>query len=265
MTSSKKFTGYLQPKNYEIYRDSAIAHGMLDRNKEFAYASGKFQVACYKEEIEACMRTPGLAGWQLLDLHDYLGQGGALMGLLDAFWESKGYVTAEEFRRFAGPTVPLARLHEHILRTSDTFDVPVELGHFGPTPLTNAQFQWSIVDTAGKSYATGNFPARDIPIGKGLLLGNVKTDLNKLPAPQQYKLVVSLPGTQPAIENAWNFWLYPAEVPTDVPADVLLTSNLADAQAKLAAGGKVLLVPSPNMVDDTSPPSTTSRSFGTAS
>jgi beta-galactosidase len=83
---------------------------VLDEDKDFAWASGRFQLECYKEEIEANLRTPGLAGFQLLDLHDYLGQGTALIGVVDAFWEPKSYVTAEEFRSFAGPTVPLARL-----------------------------------------------------------------------------------------------------------------------------------------------------------
>src|SRR4029079_19729661 len=101
----KEFTGFMRPGNYEIFRESAKAHGVLDRNKEFAHASGKFQLACYKEEIEANLRTPGLAGFQLLDLHDYLGQGGALVGVLDPFWESKGYTTPEGFRRFCNVTV----------------------------------------------------------------------------------------------------------------------------------------------------------------
>ena len=50
-----------------------------------------------------------LGGFQLLDLHDYLGQGTALVGLLDAFWETKSYVSAEEFKEFCNTTVPLAR------------------------------------------------------------------------------------------------------------------------------------------------------------
>ena len=41
----KKFTGYMRPGNYEIFRDSAKAHGLLEKNKEFARASGRFQVA----------------------------------------------------------------------------------------------------------------------------------------------------------------------------------------------------------------------------
>src|SRR6185503_4719495 len=52
----KKFTGYLQPSHYEIYRDSAVKTGVIERDKEFAKASGEFQVKCYKEEIEANRR-----------------------------------------------------------------------------------------------------------------------------------------------------------------------------------------------------------------
>ena len=33
------------------------------------------QTLCYKADIEAALRTPGLAGFQLLDLHDFPGQG----------------------------------------------------------------------------------------------------------------------------------------------------------------------------------------------
>ena len=91
---------YMIPGNYEIMRDSAKEHGLLSRNKEFAYASGRFQVACYKEEIEASLRTPSYSGFEILDLHDYLGQGGALIGMLDAFWETKGYAGPSEFRQW---------------------------------------------------------------------------------------------------------------------------------------------------------------------
>ena len=81
----KKFTGYLRPGNYDIFEAIAKDQGVLRYDHAFAYASGKFQVECYKEEIEANLRTPGLSGFELLDLHDYLGQGTALIGVLDAF------------------------------------------------------------------------------------------------------------------------------------------------------------------------------------
>ena len=139
-----KFKGYMRPGNYEIFRDSLKAHGLLEKNKEFAKASGRFQVACYKEEIEANLRTRGLSGFQLLDLHDYLGQGTALVGLLDPFWETKGYVSAEEFKDFCNTTVPLARLPKYVFTTSERLEVPVEVAHYGAEPMEDAKAVWRI-------------------------------------------------------------------------------------------------------------------------
>lgn len=251
----KKFTGYLQPGNYEIYRDSAVAHGVIDRNHEFAIASGKFQVQCYKEEIEANLRTPALSGFQLLDLHDYLGQGGALVGILDAFWESKGYVTPEEWREFCSPTVPLARVRGRVYRQSDKLEAPVELAHFGPQPLSGAETTWKVVGMDGKALAEGTFGKRDFPIGKTAGVGTVNVDLSKLPAPAEYKLVVGLKGNTGGqiAENKWNFFLYPVEVSGDT-GEVLVTTDWSAAKAKLASGGKVLFSPAPGMLDDRSPP-----------
>ena len=45
------------------------------------------------------------------------------------------------------------------------------------------------------------------------------------------------------MENDWNFWLYPAQIEASPPADVLVTSDWAEAEARLAAGGKVLFTP----------------------
>ncbi len=128
----RKFTGYLRPDNYNIFRDSLAAHGLAARDKDFALASGRFQLACYKEEVEANLRTSGLSGFELLDLHDYVGQGTALVGLLDPFWESKGYAEPREFREFCEATVPLARLPSRVFTTDGNFDINVEIAHYGP-------------------------------------------------------------------------------------------------------------------------------------
>jgi hypothetical protein len=262
----KKFTGYLQPGNYDIFKYIAEQEGVLDQDHAFAWASGRFQVECYKEEIEANLRTPGLAGFQLLELHDYLGQGTALIGVLDAFWESKSYVTAAEYHRFAGPTVPLARLEHRIYTSDQTLESDVEIYHFGEKPITNAVPEWQIVDSTGKTVASGKWEARDIPIGKNIPLGKVSADLSKLDAPGQYKLVVKVgqasrpPILQsevaaragaladrrdayPTFQNDWNFWIYPAQVDTNTPSDVLVTRTWSEAATRLAAGGKVLFIP----------------------
>lgn len=247
-----KFTGYLRPGNYEIFRDSARAHGLLERNRELAWASGRWQLAAYKEEIEALLRTPGMSGYQLLDLHDYLGQGTALVGLLDTFWEPKGYATAAEFRRFNGETVPLARLTQLVLTTRDTLDVPVEIAHYGPHDLADAQAWWRVLDGDGKAILAGRFDATAIPTGRNTQLGRITQALAGLPAPAHYRLVVGMDGT--AIANDWNFWLYPAELAVDTPPQVLVTQRWDDAERRLAAGGRVLYMPRKADLGWTSPP-----------
>ncbi len=248
----KEFTGFLRPSNYHIFQYIAEQTGVLEFNHEFAWASGRFQLACYKEEIEANLRTPGLAGYQLLDLHDYLGQGTALIGLVDAFWKPKAYVTAAEMRRFNSTTVPLARLVQRTFTTAETLTAAVELYHFGEKPIAGAAPFWKITDTTGRIVASGEWPARDVPIGKNIPLGQVSASLAKLAAPGAYKLVVGLKAT--TAENDWNFWLYPAVIEGSSPADVLVTDIWADAEAKLAAGGSVLFTPRATDLDPAKSP-----------
>ncbi len=248
----RKFTGYLRPGNYEIFQDSLAAHGLAARNKDFAMASGRYQLACYKEEIEANLRTPGLGGFQLLDLHDYVGQGTALVGLLDAFWEGKGYATAEEFRRFCDRTVLLARLEKRVFTTADSFNVPVEVAHYGGEPMLNIVPYIRVEDEAGRRAMSGILPVSTLRVGKNTPIGNISVDLSKLEAPRAYRLIVGLEGTP--IENDWKFWLYPADTPKPEPVDVLVTSDWEEIQEALAAGGKVLFLPRPADLDWISPP-----------
>jgi hypothetical protein len=259
----KKFTGFMQPGNYEIFRDSAAAHGLLAQNKNFAQASGRFQLECYKEEIEANLRSPGLSGFQLLDLHDYTGQGTALVGLLDPFWESKGYVTEAEFRKFCNTVVPLARLTKRVFTTNDKFEVPVEAANFSAAPITNAQMTWAIRDSSGKIILQNASAPKNLPLGKGFSLGSITVDLSTLPTPAQYKLEVTVGPQQlksfgslpPYFENEWNFWLYPAiQAPTAPVADFLATSSFDDAKQALAHGKKVLFIPLNSELDWNSPP-----------
>ena len=273
----KKFKGYLRPGNFEIFRDSMDAHGLLEKNKEFARASGRFQLECYKEEIEANLRTPGLGGFQLLDLHDYLGQGTALVGLLDAFWEPKSYASAEEFKEFCNTTVPLARLTSRVYTTADKFNADVELAHFGAEPMKDAKAVWRIDDTL----AQGEWEMRTFPIGKSIPVGKISVDLSTAKAPAQHTLKVTVapvsmfdavtgkirPGAVKGtdyFENHWKFWVFPTAVPNGFhgsplcpvtrPPDILVTRSWDEAQRKLAAGGKVLFVPNGSELDWTSPP-----------
>jgi 3-phosphoglycerate kinase len=104
--------------------------------------SGKLQALCYKADIEAALRTPGFGGFQLLDLHDFPGQGTALVGVLDAFWEEKGYISPEEYRRFCNETVPLTRFSKRIFKSGEKFNIDIEVSHFGEKELQNITPKW---------------------------------------------------------------------------------------------------------------------------
>lgn len=258
----KKFTGYMRPGNYDVFRESARKNGVLVKNKEFALASGRYQLACYKEEIEANLRTPKMYGFQLLDLHDYLGQGTALVGILDAFWEEKGYATAREFKRFNNETVPLARLMKRVFHAAEKFETDVEIAHFGEFPVENAVPVWKIVDEKGRVIRSGEFAPRTIGIGKNIPLGKISVDLTEtLPAfygnsgnasdsslgynfrtgAFAAKLVVGIKNT--SVENDWNFWIYPSAVPETAPADIAVVHDWPEAETRLARGEKVLFMP----------------------
>ena len=153
-----KYTGVLKPKNFEIFRDKLTSNGMIKLADSFLLASGKLQALCYKSDIEAALRTPGFAGFQLLDLHDFPGQGTALVGVLNPFWGEKGYITGKEYSRFCNSTVPLARLPKMIYNNNEQLSVPIEIAYFEEAPLQNVTPEWTISNTSGKVIFRGKLP-----------------------------------------------------------------------------------------------------------
>ena len=85
----RKYTGVNKARNFEIFRDILEDNDMSGQAHDFMVASGKLQAICYKHEIEKTLRTPDYAGFQLLALNDYSGQGTALVGVLNVFSRKK--------------------------------------------------------------------------------------------------------------------------------------------------------------------------------
>ena len=63
----EKYTGVLKAGNFDIFEASLRKNGMEHLADSFLYASGRLQTLCYKMDIEASLRTPGMAGFQLLE------------------------------------------------------------------------------------------------------------------------------------------------------------------------------------------------------
>ena len=235
----RKYTGVNKAKNFEIFRDILNDNHMGSQSHDFMMASGKLQALCYKHEIEKTLRTPDYAGFQLLALNDYSGQGTALVGVLDVFFEEKGYINAEQFRRFCSPTVLLARIPKFVYANNETFHADIEVSHFGAAPLESAKTVYTIKDKFGKVYAHGTVGTHHIPIGNLYSLGSVDMTLEGIDTPQKLNLEVRIEGCDAV--NDWDFWVYPAQVEL-VQGTVYTTDTLdAKALAVLQDGGNVLI------------------------
>jgi hypothetical protein len=232
----EKYTGVLKAKNFELFEESLNAHHMGHLADSFLLASGKLQALCYKADIEAALRTPNFGGFQLLDLHDFPGQGTALVGVLDPFWEEKGYITPEEYRRFCNSTVPLARLDKRIFREGETLTANIEVAHFGESELKGVNPQWKIYENE-TAIAEGTLGQQDIPFGNAIKLGKVVHQFQTEDKPRKLTLEVSIN----EYENSWDVWVYPASEVT-VPQSIRVVETLDQSTIKfLEDGGKVLL------------------------
>jgi len=240
-----QYTGVLKARNLDIFRDKLNRAGMGSLAHEFLLASGKFQTLLYKQEIEAALRTPGFAGFQLLDLHDFPGQGTAPVGVLNALWQSKGYVTAGQYRRFCNDVVPLARMKKRVFTRDETLDVVVDVTNYGPRDLRDQILQWDLRKASGRQVARGRLTAGTLPTGGLTRAGEIHVPLDSLNQAARLNLALRLQGTD--YRNDWDLWVYPREVPSSAGA-VTVTRDVTRALATLALGGRVLLCLDPNRV-----------------
>lgn len=240
-TEIRKYTGVMRARNFELFRQDLKDRNMGDLSGDFLQASGKLQALCYKHEIEKTLRTPGYAGFQLLGLNDYTGQGTALVGVLNAFWEEKGYIHAEQFRQFCAPTVLLSRMDRFIFKNNETFTADIEVAHFGKDLLEKQTLRWKITDSYGKVFANGHFLPQDIQIGNCQKLGTVSIPLVQFEKAQKLQLEVTLDNT--TVSNEWDLWVYPAQLPKVDTTDIHIT-HVLDSETKdiLNKGGKILLL-----------------------
>ena len=228
---TEKYTGVLAPLNFEAIRDDLRRKGLLRRADDYLQASGRFASILYKEEIERALKTPQQSGFQLLDLHDFPGQGTALVGLLDAFWDSKGLIEPQRFREFCAPVVPLARFDKAVWSANERFVATIDVADYSEAPQEK-EINWQLADESGVTYATGTGNRVDVP-------------LNKVGKARRLEFLVTIKDSP--WRNRWNIWVYP-EVTIPQDRDILVTADLGQALQALKKGKKVLFSPKTSTV-----------------
>lgn len=236
------YTGAFRPAYMDIAREQLKAHGLYARVKDFVRASGAWQVALYKEEIEANLRTKGIGGFNLLDLQDFPGQTTAPVGLLDAFYHNKGAITPSKFREFCAPTVLLARMDKRVYLQSDTFAASFELYNFSGGTLGTQGVSCDITDENGQHVFHQKFSPAHYPVGSNIPIGRIHLPLGNLKTPAKYTLQISIPERE--IHNSWDFWVFPDHTPAISAGDIRIAHRFDGSVIHaLDSGRTVLLLP----------------------
>lgn len=239
MKEIPKYTGVLDPVNFKSIKRDLENKGMSGDAGKFTEASGKLAAILYKEEIERAMKTPGVSGFQLLDLHDFPGQGTALVGLLNAFWESKGVIDAQGFRQFCSPVVPLARFAKATYSANENFEAQIDMSNYSDTDLMRVNISWSVSDDDNRRIASGSINS-DIKIGYNHDVAKVSVPLSPITNACKLTFEVSIDGT--AYRNRWNIWVYPENIDIE-KGQVIITKDVEEALKMLRQGNTVLLNP----------------------
>ncbi|MBQ2436091.1 MAG: beta-glycosidase [Bacteroidaceae bacterium] len=231
-----KYTGALYPYNMEIFRDRLEKAGMADQAKAFHQASGQWSLRLYKQDIEMDLRTPNMAGFQLLDLQDYPGQGSAYVGILDAFLDTKGMCTAEEWRGFCAPVVPLLIADKFCYTNEEVLHADIQIANYGEESLKGKTVTWNLGEKSGAIVvATDEFGLIDA--------GVLDIPLADYQQATQLELTLQVEGKKEC--NTYDIWVYPAKNELETLKEkALITRTLtADVARRLENGESVLLMP----------------------
>lgn len=235
-----KYTGVLKPRNLLSLKQQAQNNGVLQFNEKFHFASGMQSRLMYKDEIESFMRTPSCLGIHLLGMQDYSGQGEALIGFLDSFYEPKGFWSAQEARGCFAPIVTLAEFEKYGWETTETFSAKL-LVRNQKCDLKNVHIRYKIFNVAGNLITEGESLSQNIKNGKLADFGQITLDLAPY-ANEKLTLETQLFAENQVCseKNSWNIWVFQAQ-DSYQSNKVLLTDNLETAIFALKKGDKVIL------------------------
>ncbi|MBQ9285378.1 MAG: beta-glucuronidase [Bacteroidaceae bacterium] len=241
LKETDQYTGAYKAANFEIFRDLLAAGGMASQAEKFLMASGRLQVLAYKYEIERHLRTPGYAGFQLLGINDYSGQGTALVGPLNVHWREKGYCTAADWREFCSDLVPLARFPRFTFESTETIRIPVSLYNATSSSSTRSGVAGVRAETPILSYTITSPALSSAVLQQGSLLPGDTITFFPSSVDRAAKLTLTITADA-THRNHWDFWVYPDASCETAQQPCLTTTVLDSALAALASGRDVLLL-----------------------
>ncbi|MBN2102723.1 beta-galactosidase [bacterium] len=237
----EKYAGPVRAWNLHVFRDRLKKAGMLDQNLDFQKASGAWSALCYKAEMEAALRTKGMAGFQLLDLQDFPGQGTALVGILDAFMDSKDVIDREHWLESCNDVVLILLFSKYYWQINETYQAILQVANYSNKTITD-EITWEIINQQGQVLKAGRFSNLSVAQGRLENIGEIEAALDRVENAE--KLTVHLAFQKAGYTNNYPIWVYPAPEKDITHDSIIIAENLDDTVlAKLRHGKKVLLFP----------------------
>ena len=232
-----KYDGVVYPRNLEIFRMRLAQSGLLGMDKAFHAASGRLAARLYREECEAALRTRGFGGFQLLDLQDFPGQGTALVGLLDAFMDEKGVISADEFRKSCDAQTLLLSFSGYVRASGETMPVRVLAVNYGAADMNDLDATVSLL-RADSSVEQDVSLYGDAPQGCVTALGTAYFTLPEVNEAEALTLRVT---DENGHENDYPLWVYPERA---IDKTLIVSGAPTDEQLDaLESGADLLILP----------------------
>ncbi len=223
------------------------AKGFSARYDEMYKASKHFQKECWKTAYEA-MRTSSLLGGfnflQFADTDVYENSN----GIVDCF-DDENYIKSEDFLKFNGDRVLIAKLGNRLFRADEEIIVPVLFSNCGEDEEKFADFVYSLEAESGKAYAFGGL--KNIDVSRKGLYAVCKLKI-RLPQTESSSALLLKTCLQTAngvyAENQWQIWSYSKREPKSYreflsqDGEVVITDDIEKALTRLETGKKVCLV-----------------------
>ena len=232
------YTGVVSPENLKHIQRKVKEKGLMPAWKRYVEATGESALLCYRAEVEAALRTRGLAGISLLGLQDFPGQGTALVGMMNAHMRPKPFAFArpERFRAFFRDQLPLALLKRFTYTAGETLEAEIRIVNYGKTALSGSLI-WTL---EGPGFSeSGALEEIAVPMGDVTGAGFVRAHLAGIETPAKLTLLLRFG----ELENRYPLWVYPEEA-VSCPENVYECRTLDEkAVQTLAAGGRVYLSP----------------------
>lgn len=233
-----KYTGVLKARNFEVFKERLEEKGLINKANMYFKASGKLAAECYKSELETALRSNELAGFQLLDLQDFSGQGTALVGILDAFMDNKGIISAKEWREFCSDCVLLGEFEKYVWNTKEIFKCNIKLTNYRKEMKNTMSIKAELLSDY-KSIWSNEIEINELLLG----VNNIASISFQLPesiTPQKYTFKLTIDMLN--ISNHYDLWVYPL-VPEIDSNDIIITNDLSKVLNCISNNKKILYYP----------------------